>query len=363
MLTNHCIKAVARSLSLIAAGLIGVSAHAYVVNFNNLTSGPGIAAEGPIRFSWVSIVESGVNNFGNPAPSLIHQGNNGGTLFSTNWQGSTSYYLSSLEVGPSVLQQSGPGFSVSGLLNGSLQWTLSGHPNIFGKIDLSRTFTPDGRALSTIEINSTSFVLTSQRATLGCCVTNYLDNIDFSPIPVPTTPTNVAMPTVVSGGTFHFNVPTVTLGQLLFIDPVVAIGYEYVVGAGNPKFASVILPNIGDGLFEVEFFDGAMARRETVLQGRLFSFGGTGVSSFRVTGIEASAGLDPNDPAAFVTGLIFADSGSFTGTMTPLTAVSEPSSLILLSAGLLVIGAAKRKHWNTLSILPRRALSLDGATL
>ena len=59
-----------------------------------------------------------------------------------------------------------------------------------------------------------------------------------------------------------------------------------------------------------------------------------GVNSFRVLGIETSAGLDPFDPTAFVTGLSFVAMGAFTGTMTPITQfVPAPATWLLLAAG------------------------------
>ena len=349
MLISRCIRAFPCLTILIAAWLMASPARAYVVNFNGLVEFSNFQqyTEGPVQFNFGTNFPGEVN-FGNPAPSLAIKSNGEGLNFGGRFIGGAAHYLSSFEVGPSAFEQSGPGFSVSGVFNGQALWTISGHPQLFGKIDLSRIFAPDGRALSTIEINGTGWSLTSRRATTPvCCVANYLDNIDLSLAPVPTTPSNVALPTGVSGGTFHFNVPTVVPRQLIFIDPIVAVGYDYVTGAGDPNFASVILPNIGDGLYTVEFFDGVRMRNESVLQGRLFSFGGTTVSSFRVMGIEVEAELDPNDPSAFVTGLMFAGSGSFTGTMTPLTVgtVPEPSHLSLLFAGLLVVGAATRRSW------------------
>jgi hypothetical protein len=33
-------------------------------------------------------------------------------------------------------------------------------------------------------------------------------------------------------------------GQAIFIDPLVAVGYKYAIGAGDPEFASVLLPAV-----------------------------------------------------------------------------------------------------------------------
>jgi hypothetical protein len=59
-------------------------------------------------------------------------------------------------------------------------------------------------------------------------------------------PTNPFLPTVVDEGSFVFGFPVVVLqpGQYYFIDPEIAIGYDYVVTSG-PNIASVLLPTVG----------------------------------------------------------------------------------------------------------------------
>lgn len=154
----------------------------------------------------------------------------------------------------------------------------------------------------------------------------------FSPLSGDAPP-NVFLPQVNENGVFQFEVGSVGPSSVTFIDPFVAIGYDYAIGAGDPNFASVIFPSIGDDLFEL-LFDGLT---ELVQAGNQFFFPLGGVSAFGVRGIETSAGLDPTDPTAFITGLTFVAPGQFTGTMTPITAfvtVSEPSELALMVAGL-----------------------------
>ena len=113
---------------------------------------------------------------------------------------------------------------------------------------------------------------------------------------------------------------TVVEGQTIFIDPLVAIGYDYAIGTGNPNFASVTLPTgIGDNSFDLYLFDGTNWVFKTHLTGGdTYTFDPGGVDRFRILGIEPSAGLDPQNPTAFITGLTFVSSGEFTGTMTPL---------------------------------------------
>jgi PEP-CTERM putative exosortase interaction domain len=106
---------------------------------------------------------------------------------------------------------------------------------------------------------------------------------------------------------------------------------------------------IGDNLFDLFLWDGTSFVDSGVdlTGGVQFFFGGLGVDRFEILGIEPSAGLDPANPTAFVTGLTFVSTGPFTGTMTPLsvevpTGVSEPSSLLLFVLGLLGLSAMQR---------------------
>lgn len=156
--------------------------------------------------------------------------------------------------------------------------------------------------------------------------------VDFTP---PATASAVYLPVVAPGvggapPVFHFDIASVTAGAVYYIDPPAVTGYDYAVGAGNPNFASVLLPaDIGDGLYLVTVPGGASFQ---VQGGSTFEFGAGGVSAFGVRGIEASAGLSQDNATAFVTGVTFTAAGQFTGTMTP---VPEPQSAALMLAGLL----------------------------
>ena len=139
--------------------------------------------------------------------------------------------------------------------------------------------------------------------------------------------------------------------QVVFIDPDVAIGYDYVVESG-PEIASVILPTGFDADYELwlmgtsgwEFTDNLTAEEE-------YFFGTDGVTEFRVLGIDTTNMIDPDDALAFVTGLSFVDSGDVVMSQTPITEfVAEPTSVseprmffVLLTAfGLFAIRARKR---------------------
>ena len=149
------------------------------------------------------------------------------------------------------------------------------------------------------------------------------------------------------GAPYQFHVAGVTTGQTIFIDPFVAIGYDYAIGVGDPNLASVSLPSVGAGKFDLTFGNTAT----TIQADTQFFFPPGGVSEFSVRGIETSANLDPNNVTAFITGLTFAGSGEFTGTMTPVlqsVGVPEPAVLLLLGSGLawLASTAAFRRRSN-----------------
>jgi hypothetical protein len=183
---------------------------------------------------------------------------------------------------------------------------------------------------------------------------NFNDNIvrrsssffDFTPL-TGGAPPQVLLPTVGPapdpstglGPAYQFQVLGVRAGQTIFIDPSVAIGYRYAIGAGNPRFASVSLPNVGDGLFTLSFLTGGNTIQQLLAANTQFFFPTGGVDFFTVNGIGVAAGLNPLDATAFVTGLTFLGDGDFTGTMTPLivevpAAVPEPTTLLLLGTAL-----------------------------
>lgn len=161
---------------------------------------------------------------------------------------------------------------------------------------------------------------------------------EFTPLPDGTGGVSVYLPSVGPDGVFRFDIE-VRSGQRYAIDPTVAVGYDYQIGAGDPLFASVMLPDIGDGLYELHLFDGEnFFLQDIIAAGDEYFFGGTGVDRFRILGIETSAGLDPSDPTAFATTVSFVGDGRFTGTMTPIIqAVPAPHPLGLLVAGLLAL--------------------------
>ena len=159
-------------------------------------------------------------------------------------------------------------------------------------------------------------------------------------------------PTADGGAVFTFTVFAAPATPL-FIDPPVAVGYEYEVQSG-PSFASVLLPDVGDGRYRLELWSGSawIDAGVDLEAGVSFDFLATvapdGLRKFRIVGIETTVALDPNDPNAFVTGLTFTSGGELRLTQTSLTvdvpAVPEPATGVLLLAGLWLVGHMARQR-------------------
>jgi hypothetical protein len=146
-------------------------------------------------------------------------------------------------------------------------------------------------------------------------------------------------------------------GQPIFFDPPVAVGYEYAIQTG-PSFASVLLPDIGDGKYRLELWNGSewVDAGVEVLAGETFDFlangSPIGVRRFRVVSIETSAALDPNDPTAFVTGFTFTYGGEVKLTQTSLTVnvpIPEPATNALLLVGVLALMLRHRATHRTVA--------------
>ena len=154
-------------------------------------------------------------------------------------------------------------------------------------------------------------------------------------------PQSPLMPDVVDPDTGFFfdGVVIPSSDVMLFFDPQAALGYEYSVSGSD--FSSVLLPLVGDGLYDLYIHNGShFVYEQQLAAGAVYNFG-AGINRFRVMGIEPEAGLDPGDPSAFVTGLTFSAPGLADLTMVAI--VPEPAGLSLL--GLVMLLAARGRRW------------------
>lgn len=140
-----------------------------------------------------------------------------------------------------------------------------------------------------------------------------------APLPNTLPPDNLppgATPVQVPGYNFVFNI---ALARRIFIDPDIAIGYDYIVNSG-PKFKTVTLPKVGtDETFDLYLWDGTKWVFNQSLAANLeFDFGTGGIDRFRILGIDQAANLDPANTTAFVTGLTFAEAGDVNMKQNPI---------------------------------------------
>src|SRR5258706_10266317 len=139
--------------------------------------------------------------------------------------------------------------------------------------------------------------------------------------------TPVSMPTgTTSGGAYTFSVNVIP-NFPIFIDPVVSVGFDYAIGKGNPRFATLRLPiGIGDSMYKVK----VQGHKFDLAGGELLDFRThgfpKGVADFTVTCIEVDALLDPANPQAFPTEVSFVAAGQFTGTMKPIVRDSHAAN-------------------------------------
>lgn len=154
------------------------------------------------------------------------------------------------------------------------------------------------------------------------------------PVYVPVSSANAVGDTVYS---FHIDVAH---GQSYNLDPAAALGYIFSVGETGPNFASVKLPDLGMnhpyGLYVWNGSEFVFAK--DLMANELYNFLGDGVSKFKVLGIDESLGLDPDNATAFVTQVTFTGDGTFTGTMTAITSVPEPSTWAMMVLGFAGVG-------------------------
>ncbi|MBW8846554.1 MAG: PEP-CTERM sorting domain-containing protein [Burkholderiales bacterium] len=192
--------------------------------------------------------------------------------------------------------------------------------------------------------------------------TSYFDFTPIDPATLPAGVGNIALPTttpvpttsgLLAGPVYNFHVGDVGSDHVTFIDPVVATGFSYATGVGDPNFKTVqVASNVGDGLYEVWTWSGSTWQKTASMLAAGASFDFTahgfaaGVDRFQIRGIEPEAGVNAFDLTGFVTGLSFVSAGSFNGTMQALTAeaVPEPATWALWLAGAGALLAWRRRQ-------------------
>jgi hypothetical protein len=139
------------------------------------------------------------------------------------------------------------------------------------------------------------------------------------------------------------------------IDPATAHGFIYETGAGNPNFASVELPDIGNpDPYQLYVWNGdSFVFEGSLAADTIFNFGPDGVQEFEVLGISPSLGLDPLNSNDFVTRVTFEGDGAFTGTMTPITvSVPEPATWAMMLIGFAGLSFAAYRRARSVSNAP-----------
>ena len=159
------------------------------------------------------------------------------------------------------------------------------------------------------------------------------------------------MPVVGEDGfDFDFNVQ---IDEVVFVDPPVAVGYEYTVNSG-PNFASVLVPAAlagGDDSFELLLAGFGSFVLDAGVTFDLLTLDAAGFSSFIIQGIDVNENLDPANATAFVTGLGFVSAGAVQLSQNPITVnvpsgVPVPGTISLLVFGLVGLRRYRRSAGN-----------------
>lgn len=151
---------------------------------------------------------------------------------------------------------------------------------------------------------------------------------------------------------FHFTDINALKDAIIYIDPIIAIGYKFIVGGGG-LVTGVDLPALAGS--DYKFFDDNGNIISGKWNGNFFDFD-TDEGIFTLKGIPISAGLDPSDPMAFTAGLKFSNTGTYSVAMTALTmntspagpssptaATPEPATMVLTGLGFVGALVARRK--------------------
>ena len=140
---------------------------------------------------------------------------------------------------------------------------------------------------------------------------------------------NGTAPVKMKGRTSIYNL-AVMAGDLYYLDAELANGSEFLAGAGNPNFQSVILPG-SNVTYDLVYSYRGKTFSQLVSDESQYFFPSGGVSSFELEGIG-----NPVAANSFV-GFSFDGSGTFSGEL--ISAVPLPSSAPMFGAALIALGA------------------------
>lgn len=136
--------------------------------------------------------------------------------------------------------------------------------------------------------------------------------------------------------------------EVIWIDPVVAIGYEFTVTGAD--FHAVVAPSMG-AVPDADGYELNVGGLTTALAAEGIEFFAPGVTAFSITDIDPALELDPLDPLVFPVGIMLTNitDFSYTVTMSPITfdtdgTVPLPSSILLLGGALGGLGLARRRR-------------------
>jgi hypothetical protein len=238
---------------------------------------------------------------------------------------------------------------VSSLKTGQVDavFVLPGHTTSFDLSSLGKINDSDGVPTSAL-IPGQGYQIAVQNSLYSLDGADLYSNsrnfTDFFPTSTPSQVSGpIYLPTVSINGpgnvSYGFNM-NVTAGVSYNIDPASARGFIYEIGAGNPNFASVELPDLGESNpYEVLLWNGAKFVFDAFLDpNTLFDFAAGGVSEFEILGLDPNAGVGLLNANAFITTVTFAGPGTFNGTMSSV--VPEPSTWAMMFIGFAGIGFA-----------------------
>ncbi len=122
--------------------------------------------------------------------------------------------------------------------------------------------------------------------------------------------------------TYYIRIIVTIIYKMIWVDPVIAVGYDYFIDHG-PMVTSIELPEgIGDNKYNLWMFNPALNDFSDsgveLVGGEKYTFKKP-VRKFGIRGIEVNAELDPENSRAFPTGLAYEKTGKVSMRMVPVT--------------------------------------------